>query len=251
MFSYSIYLCCQVARIRPTSGGGGRSTNHHVTWLNEKSLALWEFQVLRAKIMPILYIISNLRPGKLTWQRKDNHLKMYHKLRIDDFSKVMLVFFGYIRQDDTLCLFVGIPLSLGHRFLAKSPRPRLGLLVPAVSLTYFAISKSPARRFGKGKLSSFDLWRSMKVDSSQFFDDFCSSWIFRRTKHFVASKFLGAPIWCNPQMWCPGHFVGTWLVWHLCGVPMAMILHLSWWYGQFFQQGWLGMTSRLKIPMEI
>ena len=163
------------------------------------------------------------------------------------FFKSHVSFFGYIRQDDTLCLFVGIPLSLGHRFLAKSPRPRLGLLVPAVSLTYFAISKSPARRFGKGKLSSFDLWRSMKVDSSQFFDDFCSSWIFRRTKHFVASKFLGAPIWCNPQMWCPGHFVGTWLVWHLCGVPMAMILHLSWWYGQFFQQGWLGMTSRLKF----
>ena len=126
--------------------------------------------------------------------------------------------------------------------------PRLGLLVPAVSLTYFAISKSPARCFGTGKLSSFDLWRSMKVDSSQFFDDLFSSWIFRRTKYFVASKkFLGAHIWCNPQMWCPGHFVGTWLVWHLCGVPMAMILHLSWWYGQFFQQGWLGMTSRLKF----
>ena len=75
-----------------------------------------------------------------------------------DFTKVMLFFFGgNIRQDDTLCLLVGIPLSRGHRFLAKSPRPRLGLLVPAVSLTYFAISKSPARRFGKGKLSYLDL----------------------------------------------------------------------------------------------
>lgn len=40
----------------PHIRGGGRSTNHHVTWLNEKSFAL-RVSILTAKIIPMQYII--------------------------------------------------------------------------------------------------------------------------------------------------------------------------------------------------
>ena len=130
-----------------------------------------------------------------------------------------------------LCL-----LSISWDF-RRIPRPRLGLLVPAVSLTYFAISKSPARRQREMYLFGF-----VKVFDESWFFSFVWWFLFifnlQLNQVFCGFQIFGSAHLMQPPNVVPGHLVGTWLVWHLCGVQMAMILHLSWWYGQFFQRGW-------------
>ena len=124
MFAYNIYLCYQVASIRPRAEEEEIPTTMH-PGEGHNVFAECSFREIGLYTLP--------GTNMVTWRMAPSRTIFQYKQVVNSTS--MLVPGRVLEKRTTLWCTSAVPSLI-----------RLGLLVPTLSLAYFAISKSPARR---------------------------------------------------------------------------------------------------------